>query len=59
MLKMMLCAPRQPLLAGSCEKLFCVVELNVAGMVDVKNVINGDPSDPIGGESGAFRLFWS
>ena len=27
-----------------------MLELNVAGMVDVRNVINGDPPDPIGDE---------
>ena len=47
------CAPRQPLLPGSCEKIFRMLELNVAGMVDVRNVINGDPPNPIGDEGSA------
>jgi hypothetical protein len=50
------CTPRQPLLAGSCEKFFRVFELNVVGMVDVKNVVM-EILPPIGDE-GTFRLFW-
>jgi hypothetical protein len=44
-------------LAGSCEKFIRVFELNVADMVDVGNIVNGDPLELIGGKSGAFRLF--
>jgi hypothetical protein len=51
------CAPCQPRLAGSCEKFIRVFELNVADMVDVGNIVNGDPLELIGGKSGAFRLF--
>lgn len=59
MMEMMLHAPHQPLLASYCEKLFHVAELNVVGMVNVKNVITGDPPDPIGDDSSSFRLFQS
>lgn len=30
------CTPRQPLLGSSCEKSFCVFELNLVGMADVR-----------------------
>ena len=59
MMEMMLHAPHQPLLASYCEKLFHVVELNIDGMVNVKNVITRDPPDLIGGDSSSFRLFQS
>jgi hypothetical protein len=49
------CTPRQPLLASSCEKFFHVFELNVVGMVDVRNVVM-EILPPIGDE-GTFRLF--
>ena len=54
MREVMLRPPRQPLLASSYEKFFRVVEL-----VDVGNDVTRDPPDPIGGDSSAFKLFWS
>ena len=40
----------QPLLVGACEKLFRVLEVNDVGVVDVTDVIDGDPLIPIDGK---------
>ena len=41
------CAPRLPLLACACEKFFRLLEVNDTGVVDVTEVIDGDPPTPI------------
>ena len=44
------CAPRHPLLGGSREKFFRMLDLNVVGMVYVADVMYGGTPDPIGNE---------
>lgn len=45
------CAPRLPLLVGAYEKFFaCLKLINDVGVVDVTNVMDGDPPTPIDGE---------
>ena len=36
-------APRQPLLDGACEKFFLMLEADDICMVDVTDVVDGDP----------------
>ena len=42
--------PCRPLLAGACEKFFCVLEVNDVGMVVAMYVVGGYPPTPIDGE---------
>jgi hypothetical protein len=38
------CALHQPLLASACKKFFHVLEVDDIGVVDVTDVVDGDPS---------------